>query len=172
MYPPIRINGEQYGQNDRLCPAEAAEASVQWDQLRFSPEEFAIRAQNMERLVVTEPEGCPVEEGEGIRCRAGVTSFWMTWDGRMRPCGMMTVPEVLPLEIGFDAAWEQLRAAAARIRTPAKCVTCDHSEICGVCPSVCCSETGRFDGVPEYLCERAQQIVAFTQQAYKEGKHT
>lgn len=29
------------------------------------------------------------------------------------------------------------------------CTTCAYKEVCGVCAAVCCTETGRFDGVPE-----------------------
>ena len=100
-----------------------------------------------------------MEEGEGVRCRAGSTSFWLTWDGKMLPCGMMAEPEAYPLEVGFDAAWDQIRAATAQIRTPAKCISCAQKEVCGMCPSVCYGETGRFDGVPEYLCRKAEEMV-------------
>ena len=170
MYPPIRLEDGSFGCGNRLSAADAAKCAVEWDILRFSPEEFAQRAQNMERLVDMDRDGCPVESGEGVRCRAGSTSFWITWDGRMRPCGMMTEPEVLPLEMGFEAAWEQLRAATSAIRTPAQCVSCDHKEVCGVCAAVCYTETGRFDGVPEYVCEKTRQTVHFTKQAYAERK--
>jgi len=106
-----------------------------------------------------------VEEGEGVRCRAGSSSFWMTWDGIMRPCGMMTTPEAKPLEIGFDAAWEQIRGSTAAIKTPGKCVSCDYKDLCGACAAVYYTETGRFDGVPEYVCRRAEEIVRQTLQA-------
>ena len=88
----------------------------------------------------------------------------------MLPCGMMTAPAVKPLEIGFDAAWEQLRAETAKIRTPGKCMGCDYKEICGACAAVYYTETGRFDGVPEYVCQRAKQIVKQTQTVYEERK--
>ena len=162
MYPPVRINGEQYGCSNRLPCSESAKYSVQWDAIRFTPEEFDLRAQNMASRVAVEQEGCPVEAGEGVRCRAGSTSFWMTWDGKMLPCGMMTTPVVYPLEVGFDAAWETIRQETAKIRTPAKCVSCDYKDICGACAAVYYTETGRFDGVPEYVCRRAEEIVAQT----------
>lgn len=168
MYPPIRLNSGEYGVGNRLSAGESAACAVAWDCLRFTPEDFAIRAENMAKLINTEPDGCPVEEGEGIRCRAGSSSFWMTWDGKMMPCGMMTTPVVYPLETGFDAAWEQLRQQAAQIRTPGKCTGCDYREICGVCAAVCLAETGRFDGVPEYVCRRAEEIVRQTQVAWEE----
>ena len=170
MYPPVRINGEQYGSSNRLSVRDSAACSVYWDTLRFNDEEFAIRAENMAKLVNTEQDGCPVEAGEGVRCRAGSSSFWMTWDGKMLPCGMMTTPVAYPLEVGFDAAWEQIRAETAKIRLPSKCVTCDHKEICGACAAVHYTETGSFDGIPEYVCDRAKAIVEATRDAYEERK--
>jgi len=168
MYPPIRINGGDYGCGNRLSAEESAACSVAWDRLRFTPEQFALRAENMAKLVNKDRDGCPVEEGEGVRCKAGSTSFWLTWDGKMTPCGMMTEPVVFPLETGFEAAWEQLRRQVSGIRTPAECVTCDHREICGVCSAVCLTETGRFDAVPDYVCRRAKEIVRQTQLAWEE----
>jgi radical SAM protein with 4Fe4S-binding SPASM domain len=170
MYPSVRVNGENYGCGNRLSCEESAKYSVAWDALRLPEEDFMSRAEALMRLEGTEQEGCPLEEGEGIRCRAGSTSFWMTWDGKMLPCGMMTAPAVKPLEIGFDVAWEQLRAETAKIRTPGKCVGCDYKEICGACAAVYYTETGRFDGVPEYVCQRAKEIVKQTQAVYEERK--
>ena len=162
MYPSIRVNGEQYGSGNRLSAEEAAAAGVAWDAIRFSDEEFRQRAENMKNLVMNTPDGCPMEEGEGVRCRAGTTSFWMTWDGRMLPCGMMTEPVVRPLEVGFDAAWQQLREATAAIRTPKECTGCAYKEVCGVCAAVCYTETGRFDGQPTYICRKTRETVRCT----------
>ncbi len=170
MYPSVRVNGEQYGCGDRLSVEESAEASIQWDRLRFTPEEFAARAESMIRLTGIEREGCPTETGEGVLCRAGTSSFWMTWDGKMTPCGMMTNPVAYPLEVGFDAAWEQLRQQTAAIRTPGKCTGCSYRELCGVCAAVCVTETGSFDGVPEYLCARAEAMVRAAGDAYEKRK--
>ena len=164
MYPPVRINGEQFGSGKRLSAAEAACCSVMWDKLRFNEEEFTIRAQNTMKLINEHKDGCPVEIGEGVTCRAGSSSFWVTWDGKMLPCGMMTKPVVYPLETGFDAAWEQLRAATKEIRMPSQCISCDHKELCGVCAAVCFTETGRFDGVPDYVCEKTREQVRITQE--------
>ena len=165
MYPPIRLKDGTYGRNNRLSAEEAAKNSVRWDKLRFTDEEFAVRARSMRNLVAHEPEGCPVEEGSGVRCRAGSTSFWMTWDGKMLPCGMMTAPAVYPLEVGFNAAWEELRQKTAAIRTPGKCMTCPKQEVCSVCAAVCVTETGSFDGVPEYVCRMTEEIVRATAEA-------
>ena len=171
MYPPIRVNDNEYGSGNRLSAEESAVCSVAWDCLRYSPEEFALRAENMAKLRGLEQEGCPVEEGEGVRCRAGSTSFWMTWDGKMTPCGMMTTPEVKPLEVGFEAAWEELRKQVSEIRLPGKCTGCEYRDLCGACAAVCYTETGRFDTAPEYMCRRAEEIVRQTALAWEKRKH-
>lgn len=162
MYPPVRINGGEYGVGNRLSPAEAAKYSVRWDRLRFTPEEFAARAMHMDRCVEDPEEDCTAENGEGVRCRAGSTSFWMTWDGAMLPCGMMTTPSVRPLEVGFPQAWKEIKNATAQIRLPVKCASCAYHDICSVCPAVCYGETGAFDGVPSYVCEKTKAELEWT----------
>lgn len=170
MYPSVRVNGEQYGCGNRLSCSESAKYSVAWDAMRFTEEEFCCRAEALMQLQAPDQENCPLEEGDGVRCRAGKSSFWLTWDGKMLPCGMMTVPVAYPLETGFDTAWKQIREETRQIKTPGKCMHCDYKEICGACAAVYYTETGRFDGVPEYVCNRAKQIVEETRKLYEERK--
>lgn len=170
MYPSVRVNGDQYGCGNRLSVEESAACALEWDRIRFPEEEFYRRAEGMVNMTDMEPEGCPMEEGEGVRCRAGSSSFWMTWDGKMTPCGMMTTPVVYPVEVGFDAAWEELKEKTAAIRTPGKCVDCRYKNLCGVCAAVCFTETGRFDAVPEYVCRRAEALVEANRAAMEERK--
>lgn len=171
MYPAVRVNGEQYGCGNRLSPVEAARCSVKWDQLRFTEEEFRVRAENMKNLMsVDEPE-CPIEADEGVRCRAGFSSFWMTWDGRMLPCGMMPGPTGYPLETGFKAAWEYIRNETEKIRTPAQCVNCPKRPVCPMCAAVCVTETGKFDQVPDYVCRQTEETIRLAMEACQKGKN-
>lgn len=85
---------------------------------------------------------------------------------------MLRVPKPCCSLSGFDAAWDTIRQETARIRTPAKCVSCDYKDICGACAAVCYTETGSFDGVPEYDCRRAEEIVAQTLAVNAERKQT
>ena len=47
MFPPVRRDEELVGRNERFTAEEAAAYSVQWDRLRFTPEEFSMRAEAM-----------------------------------------------------------------------------------------------------------------------------
>jgi len=173
MYPPIRLDKELEGYGNRLSPYDSAKYSVQWDRLRFTDEEFCRRAEAMKNLTAVEPDECYIEAEEtadGVKCRAGSSSFWMTWDGEMRPCGMMPGPTAYPLEDGFDAAWDEIRSATASIRQPSKCSNCPKAEVCGVCAAVCVSETGSFDGVPEYMCQRTEEIIRQTAEVAEQLK--
>ena len=159
MYPSVRVNGGNFGCGDRLSPEEAAKASVEWDKLRMTPEAFRKRGADLAALLASEEDGCLVETDEGVRCRAGHSSFWLTWDGRMLPCGMMPAPAALPLEVGFAAAWEQIKAGTAQIRLPERCRSCDKKQVCFACAAACVTESGSFEGVPEYICRMTEETV-------------
>lgn len=158
MYPPIRINGEQYGSGNRLSAKDAAKIGLDWDRLRFPADEFRQRCENMRNLAQIERD-CVLEANEGVGCRAGSTAFWMTWDGKMLPCGMMPGPVAYPLETGFQAAWEFIKSETAKIRLPAQCTSCAQRPVCAICAAVSVTETGAFDQVPTYVCELTGETV-------------
>lgn len=166
MYPPIRVDAEQHGGGNRLSPEDAAECSVQWDMLRFTDEEFDLRAQNMMQLCSDEESECMAELEEGIMCRAGSSAFWITWDGKMLPCGMMTYPEVDLVKLGFRDAWQEIRQKTQELRMPGQCSACSRKDVCAVCPAVCVTETGKFDAVPQYMCQMTDATIRKTREAY------
>ena len=165
MYPPIRVHDDR---GHRLSAQEAAQRMVQWDLLRLTPEVFNARALEMKNHACMEPEDCAMDLDEGVGCRAGSTSFWMTWDGRLLPCGMMPGPELFPLKTGFKEAWQQLRQRTREIRMPAQCGGCKNRKLCPVCAAVCVTETGAFDQVPEYVCRMTEEKLRANWQAYEE----
>src|SRR5699024_12783170 len=65
------------------------------------------------------------------------TLFRSTWDGKMRPCGLMTYPEVNILEEGFETAWRQIHTMTKEIRLPKECSNCENKKICRVCAAMC-----------------------------------
>ena len=163
MYPPVRVDGRTGENAARFQPEEAGQTLARWNYLRDEPSRFMRRA---EQILAREDAGlgdtCADVEQEGVMCRAGRSSFWLTWDGRMLPCGTMDVEASYPLRDGFEAAWRQVRERTAAIRLPAECTGCSMRKNCGVCAAVCKGETGRFDGKPEYLCRLTEGICRET----------
>lgn len=166
MYPPIRIGENECERFSRLTPEQSAAATFKWDMLRFTEEEFISRAESIMKFGKLPDKDCPTELDSGISCRAGSTSFWVTYDGKMTPCGMMPRPVVDPLEDGFETAWQKLRKETSEIRLPGKCSVCKYKEMCGVCAAICYAETGSFDKVPKYSCDQTEELYRLTVKKY------
>ena len=75
---------------------------------------------------------------------AGSSTFWVTWDRQLRPCGMMTEPGVPLAPGGFGESWREIRRLREEIMVPAKCSACAMSHACDQCAAVCYAESGSF----------------------------
>jgi sulfatase maturation enzyme AslB (radical SAM superfamily) len=159
MYPSIRVNDNQYGCGNRLDPMDAAACALDWDQLRMNKEVYKNRVQALCTREATSVKECATDQNDGMFCRAGSSSFWINWDGTMVPCGMMPAPVSHPLETGFAAAWETIRAETAVIRLPKECGVCPNRKMCAVCAAICITETGSFDHRPDYLCRMTEETI-------------
>ena len=103
-----------------------------------------------------QPETC----GENtMHCRAGVSSFWITYDGALQACGMLPAPALNLRELPFAEAWARLKAGRDAIRLPGKCLLCAERARCEVCAAVCCAEGG-FDEPPDYICRKTARYGA------------
>ena len=149
-FPPVRR--EPGAVNPRLSPEEAGNYRA-IDLLHqggiASLRELAgkISQEDLSQEPIRE-----LECGDPLHCHAGRSQFWVTWNGSMTPCGMLNGPSVDPFALGFQQAWEQLRAETQKIRLCPDCVTCPERNTCVSCAAVTSAETGRFDGKPEYVC--------------------
>lgn len=160
MFPGIRRDRE-FENGDRFPPQEAGALLAENDRLRYPRAEFLERAENMQkgRAYHDMQEECFDQPTEHLRCRAGRSSFWMTWDGLLVPCGMMTRPAANAREIGLTQAWEEIRVKTENILVPAKCTQCTLRPFCTSCPAACLAETGEFTAVPEYMCKMTQAYL-------------
>ena len=173
MFPPLRRDTSMVGQNDRFSPQEAAYQSACILVLDLGEDEFLRRVSRDESLAFPQEieEDCREidGEGDGIRCRAGKCSFWITWDGRMLPCGMFPEGNAQNVfQIGFEKAWEQVHEEALAIRLPAKCSGCTLRDQCKACAAMVMTESGNFHTVPEYRCKMAKAHGAACRQKGQE----
>lgn len=173
MFPPLRRDTSMVGQNDRFSPQEAAYQSACILALDLGEDEFLRRVSRDESLAFPQgiEEDCPEidGEGDGIRCRAGKCSFWITWDGRMLPCGMFPGGNAQNVfQIGFEKAWKQVHEEALAIRLPKKCSGCTLRDQCKACAAMVMTESGNFHTVPEYRCKMAKAHGAACRQKGQE----
>lgn len=172
MFPPVRA-AENVGCEacPRLTPEQSAQVRWQSECSTMSPDNLLRRAEAIARNLEIPPQvtECQDTPTEHIRCRAGAASFWLTYNGQMRPCGMMQTPTVA-LEDDFDAAWEYIRAERQKIMVPPRCTACRYHAICEACPAVCIAETGQFESVPEYMCSKMDAYAATAARWYEQQK--
>ena len=174
MFPPLRRDEHMVGQNRRFTPEEASYAAAEIVRLQNGDEKFRQYISLLEdgkAWLDTDGDECSLDapdlrdnsgaqdisrntcrEGDYIRCSAGRCAFWITWDGRMLPCGMMTRPVAYPFRDGFDQAWKETGDEVSAIRLPGKCMDCALKEQCHSCAAMVLTETDTFTEIPEYRC--------------------
>ena len=170
MFPPVRACENGCFTPDRLTAYAAAAEQIRYDRFRFSDEKLKKRWQDqLAGIKVPDPDSeCQELPTKRIRCRAGSSTFWLTWDGKMRPCGMMTQPSAEVGELGFLGAWQAIRQAREQIMVPGKCTSCEMRHACDQCAAVCFAETGSFTGVPEYMCEKTCAYLEMAEEGLAE----
>lgn len=150
-FPPARrANCGSCPEFTRLSPEDAGLLSVLDLNYREGPDAIKKRAGSMDQAV---ENNCSLDTGEPIQCAAARSQFWVTWDGRMTPCGMLDQPATHPFEDPFSESWSELRQASSTIRLCPECSVCEIRATCQNCAAVTYTETGRFDGKPEYMCQ-------------------
>lgn len=145
-FPPTRRDCSCF---ERLTAEQAGELIVKDTYYREGPEAILLKARDLDAPL---PRTCDLDVGEPMSCLAGRSQFWLTWNGTMTPCAMLTHPTVHPMQTSFMAAWDALKAKIADIRLCPECVSCPEQKSCMNCAAVTFAETGHFDGKPEYMC--------------------
>jgi MoaA/NifB/PqqE/SkfB family radical SAM enzyme len=117
-------------------------------------EKLTAQADSIFKSMQLSPErqDCGISEGESIRCFAGWSQFWIAWNGEMTPCGMLDSPKTAPLTEGFWVSWEKIKQDTAKIRLCSDCITCEERDTCFNYAAVMHTETGSYEGRPDYMC--------------------
>lgn len=151
-FPPARR--EEKLEFARL-PAEEVGRLIAQRELRIDgmekicARERRIRTATAARL---KAHACGAQEGEAMRCFAGRSQFWISWNGKMMPCGMLDTPAAEPLKVGFMPSWEHLKRETGQIHLCADCASCSERDTCFNCAAVMLTETGSYQQRPEYMC--------------------
>lgn len=171
MFPPVR--SARNGIPDdaiRFTPEEAGTTRARAEILTTEPQQLQIRLQHLlNGCTDMEPldEECERISDEKMGCMAGKASFWITWDGRMTPCGMMNQPVSYPFRGGFSQAWRTITTETDKLMLPAACSKCNLRPACTVCGALCAAEGGGCTHKqPEYLCRQTRTYLDEIRKAY------
>ena len=168
MFPPLRKDKTKIGQNNRFNAEDAALYGAYISAYSNGFDRFKEYIESGQLALYDADDDCGVVEGDHMRCRAGITSFWMTWEGKMLPCGMIPEGGLDPWEVGFDEAWENAKNIVSEIKLPVKCAGCGKKDECRACAAMVYTETGTYDKVPQYRCEMTKNYPEACKKVLKE----
>jgi len=110
-------------------------------------------------------EGCalPPPSGSGgaargLLCSGGSSSFFVSWDGRLLPCGSFIDLGARPLQEGFEQAWHSVRTICREYPLPRECGDCVYNEACPACVMVHAQDAEPGHASPR-ICARARKQV-------------
>lgn len=151
LFEPLRkCDGSRQGY--RLPPEKTAQALLKWDQYRYDKYQMSVRAVICNQNLSSFEESRNVEGTVPLRCRAGNSSFWLCWNGKMNACVNMIRPQADVMELGFAKAWETVKKERDTIRVPAKCDSCSLKSFCLNCAAISFHQYGVFEKEPELMC--------------------
>ena len=162
MFPPVRREPGMIGVNERFTPEEAARCLMRY--MRLDRGESSYR-RFLEQLMdgTAEPPGldesCYDPIDGKVRCRAGRASYWITWDGWLTPCGMMSEPKRDLKELGLAEGWRLIVEDTRALRLSGVCNGCPNRDLCHPCAAIAMAETGSSDGIPTYMCRVMQSML-------------
>ena len=91
----------------------------------------------------------------GLDCRAGKSSCWFDWRGRLTPCCVMEEPAVILKGNTVAEAWKQIVTTSESLPKHTECNGCSLRMICDVCYAAACHEK-KACGNLNYLCEMSR----------------
>lgn len=173
VFPPIRSSNDI---NSRLSPEKAAYArlhtmQMQADEIIFRktleqicdgyiPAKNSIISKSTQsgNNSTQKPDFSNTTEKGKLRCRAGRSSFWISWDGYMTACGMFTEPKEDITNNSFESCWDTINNFGKALTLSQQCAECGLRLICQPCTAISKAETGNTELVPPYLCKLTEEI--------------
>lgn len=170
MFPPVRRDMSMVGKNERFTPYEVAFYNLKRYYLQYGEKNYIQYLKKAVQGIALPPvldEMCIDLVGGKVRCRAAKSVFWITWDGWLTPCGMLNEPCVDVKEQEFKAAWNELLEESEQLRLSGVCTSCANRPICRSCAAIAVAETGKFEGIPLYLCETMEAMEKIAREQLK-----
>lgn len=157
MMAATREREKPYDFQSRLDPISAARIRVRSLELEMTPEAFRTYR---DQAIWDADHFVPGEEKEEqITCMAGWCSFSVNWQGFLQPCVILQEPHANVFEHGFKQAWKMVSEQAQQLKSASKCSICALRHLCRTCVAAGLTETGKHNGVPDYMCQYAAETL-------------
>ncbi len=151
MFPPVRRQAEDT--DSRFTPQESAKMFMRRSRCQFS-EEALVRMFRKQETTTFDDWGM---QADCMTCRAGRSSFFLSWEGKMTACGLFSFPlETEPFREPFLQCWQKLTERVRSVTVLAHCKGCALRHICNPCAATVYAECSDVNGKPDYLCELAR----------------
>lgn len=162
MFPPIRRNKEN--SDSRFSAEEAGNIHMKKYQCMLEKKKFdeyvTCQLATLNNNQRENEENWGIHKEEYMRCRAGRSSFWISWDGSMSACGLVPFPiQVFPFQESFKECWNKLTDKVRTTSVLKECTNCEKREICNPCVAMIFSETGNVNKKSDYLCKMCNTII-------------
>lgn len=91
-------------------------------------------------------------------CSAGMSTYTVSWDGRLLGCQVM---EAFSREIreDFSRAWMEFPFGIELPELSEKCRDCSIGAMCSLCPAFRYAETNTFSEAPAYICADTEAVT-------------
>lgn len=155
LFPPVR--GGCGTEDVFLNPTELGRISAKFDCMTLKPSVLRSRTE-MIRSALNTPRSVPAEGSRAASCTAGRGSFWITWEGKMLPCGMLTQSADVVSTSLLDA-WELTKKNIKQYMLPAECLGCQYQAVCPSCVAVSADAEGNKGVLNTDLCLRTKAYV-------------
>lgn len=156
LFPPVR---NQHTPDDiYLSPEEMGKYAARFDLLTLNEKQKEQRIRFIQKCLNNQP--AELEEKSRISsCMAGRGAFWVSWDGQMFPCGMLSDFSVNTRLLGFRRAWQETCAHVKTMLLPKECLACKYQKLCPSCAAVSQTANHATDQVVPDLCARTHAYI-------------
>lgn len=155
VFPPIRNCHEITPVN--LTAEEMGIAAARFDELTLEKDRIAARQKYIAECLAQDVQNTSTDSA----CMAGRGAFWISWDGNMYPCGMLSSYVSNVREKNFLESWNETKEKTKMIRLPKECSNCNYQKLCPSCAAVSASVNERTDELADALCIRTKSYVEY-----------
>ena len=155
IFPPVRNQHEPDDIN--LTPEEMGKAAARFDRLTMNDEQLEKRMRYVSHCLEGKKiRETDVPESRISSCMAGRGAFWISWDGYMYPCGMLSDFHENIRSCSMQDAWRKTCETVKQMYLPPECSVCKYQPLCPSCAAVsqCCN--GRTDALVPAVCTRTK----------------